>query len=194
MRLWGRIYGTQKDYYVAEGEKESAAAGDLPPDVEPRGTGVNKYAYWVTDSVTGEWVELPDATPTTIRLARQIKRMFTGNLEAEVIVNPHFTGKEKDLLRAQIARIVQLHSLVPKGLYKEAEDNEREIADVDEAERKFPTFEQLTDLDTWCHLAPNVLKVQLFECSNLLYSADERLIFSLSLPRKSHLATVLRPL
>jgi len=149
-----------KDYYVAEGEKEAAAGGAEPPaDQEPRGTGVNKYAYWVTDSVTGDWTELPDATPTTIRLARQIKRMFTGNLDAEVVSNPSFVGKEKELLRAQIARMTLATTLVPKGLFKKVEDNEREIADAPEEEKKMPSFEQLTQLDTWCHYTQSVLKV-----------------------------------
>ncbi len=159
VRLWGKVYGIQKDYYVAEGEKEAAAAGELPPEVEPRGTGVNKYVYWVTDSVTGEWTELPDATPATIKLARQLNKCFTGKVDADVITNPHFVGKEKELLRAQIARISQTISLVPKGLFKKAEDNEREIAEVPEEEKKMPTFEQLTHLENWCHLAPNILNV-----------------------------------
>lgn len=131
----------------------------MPPEIEPRGTGVNKYAYWVADSVTSDWIDLPDATPNTIKLARQLKRAFTGNVDAEVITNPHFVGKEKELLRAQIARITQALSIVPKGLYKKAEDNEREIADVPDEERKMPTFEQLAKLENWVHLAPNILKV-----------------------------------
>ncbi len=159
--------------------------------MEARGTGVNKYAYWVTDSVTGEWVELPDATPTTIRLARQIKRMFTGNLDAEVVVNPHFAGKEKDLLRAQIARITQLHSFVPKGLYKKAEDNEHEIAEAPEEEKKMPTFDQLAHLDSWCHFAPNILKVRI-ETLTLSISAGEPRICSLSHPRRSRQGTLPR--
>ena len=45
MRLWGKIRGTERDYYVAEGKVE-AAEGDggeaqLAEDAEARGTGVN---------------------------------------------------------------------------------------------------------------------------------------------------------
>jgi len=122
---------------------------------------VNKFAYWVTDSVTGEWTELPDATPDAISLSRQIKRLFTGNLDAEVVSNPFFKGKEKDLLRAQIARITMTTTLVPKGLYIKAEGNEREVAEAtaEEGKKLMPNFEQLMQLDYWCHSTPNILKV-----------------------------------
>ena len=33
-------------------------------------------------------------------LARRIKYIFTGDLEREVITNPNFGGKEKELLKA----------------------------------------------------------------------------------------------
>jgi radial spoke head protein 4A len=64
-----------------------------------------------------------------------VKRLFTGEVEAEVITNPHFTGKEKDLLRAQIARITQTIDIVPNGYFRIQEDSEREIIDVPEEER-----------------------------------------------------------
>jgi hypothetical protein len=38
----------------------------LAANVEPRGPGVNKYAYFATNNLLGEWVELPVATPETI--------------------------------------------------------------------------------------------------------------------------------
>ena len=157
------MFGTLKDYYIAEGDKEAAAAGGGEPaaDLEARGSpGVNRYTYWATDSVTGDWVELPDATPVAIRLARQIKMILTGNLDAEVISNPFFPGKEKDLLRAQIARISQATTLIPKGLYKKVEDNDKEIVEAAEEEKKMPTFDQLAKLDFWCHYTPNILKVR----------------------------------
>lgn len=162
LRLWGKINGIQKDYYIAEGEKEAAAGGPEQTEfIEPRGNanGVNKFAYWVTDSVTGKWIELPDITPPAILLARQIKHIFTGNLEADVITNPFFPWKEKVLLRAQIARITQSTTLTPDGLWKKQEDNVREIAERSEEEKKFPTFEKLTKLDSWCHYVPAILQV-----------------------------------
>lgn len=157
VHLWGKIHGINKDYYVAEGEKEGGP--EVPPEVEARGTGVNKNVYWVTDSVMSEWIELPDALPNTIILSKQIKKLLTGDPEAKVVTNPHFEGKEKDLLRAQIARISQLISIVPKGYFKKQEDSEREIIEVPEEEKKNLTFEELTQLDNWCHLLPNILDV-----------------------------------
>ena len=161
LRLWGKIYGTEADYYVAEGEKEAAAgSAEPPPDVEPRGSGVNRCAYWVTNSVVGEWIELPDATPATIRVARQLRHIFTGRPNAEVICNPFFSGKEKELLRAQIARISQATTIEQRGLHKRQEENDKEIIDVPEEEKKQLAFEQLISLDSWCHLTPNILKVR----------------------------------
>lgn len=64
LRFWGKIYGTQADYYIAEG---SGGAGeeseDLPEDFERKGTGVNANTYWATTDLHGEWTELPDINP-----------------------------------------------------------------------------------------------------------------------------------
>lgn len=66
LRLWGKIRGTQKDYYVVEGtlaggEEEGGAGGE--EGMEARGTGVNKYVYWVTNSPIDAWKMLPDLKP-----------------------------------------------------------------------------------------------------------------------------------
>lgn len=59
MRLWGLIKGTQRNYYVAEGEK--ALEGDPVPDIEERGKeGTNQYVYWVCNSPLSDWTQLPD--------------------------------------------------------------------------------------------------------------------------------------
>lgn len=43
IRLWGKIFGSKKDYYIAEGIAEGGADdAELPAIVEPKGTGVNK--------------------------------------------------------------------------------------------------------------------------------------------------------
>jgi len=51
-----------------------------------------------------------------------IKHVFTGNLNANVNVNPTFNGKERHLLRATLARIFHATALVPKGLLAEDEE------------------------------------------------------------------------
>ena len=73
MRLWGKIRGTDKDYYVAEGKLEATEGGEggegggaLAADAEARGTGVNVFVYWVTNSSMCEadaWTQLPDLNP-----------------------------------------------------------------------------------------------------------------------------------
>jgi len=42
--------------------------------------------------------------------------MLTGDLNRRLVTNPAFNGREKEYLRAQIARIVHSTTLVPDGL------------------------------------------------------------------------------
>lgn len=54
LRLWGKIIGTEKDYYVAEGLADGGEdPGELTPDTEVKGVGVNKWNYWVSTCLTG---------------------------------------------------------------------------------------------------------------------------------------------
>jgi len=78
VRLWGKIRGSEKDYYVLEGTvgtgggEEGGEEGGAPvvEGMEARGSGVNKYAYWVTNSPLDAWVILPDLKPQDIINAR----------------------------------------------------------------------------------------------------------------------------
>jgi len=83
LRLWGKIRGTQKDYYIAEGTLEGGAAedGEQVEGFEARGTGVNKFVYWATNSPMDSWTQLPDLKPIDIINARSIKYCFSGNLD-----------------------------------------------------------------------------------------------------------------
>ena len=83
--------------------------------MEEKGTGVNRFTYYVTTDVFSAWTKLPDLAPRHIAAARQLKVLFTGNLEREIISNPFFHGQEKHYLRAQIARISHSTALVPVG-------------------------------------------------------------------------------
>jgi len=54
LRLWGKILGSEKDYYVveADGVEASGEGGEEDPEAanaEPRGTGVNKFSYFVAN-------------------------------------------------------------------------------------------------------------------------------------------------
>lgn len=108
IRLWGKIKASQADYYVVEGIYEAAGDDDgvaLPEDMEPKGSGVNKFTYWATNSPLAPWTQLPDLKPSDIINARSIRHIFTGHLENNIYTNPFYFEKEKVYLRAQIARI-----------------------------------------------------------------------------------------
>ena len=128
MRFFGKILGTEKDYYViecdGEVEEDEAGAGDGDGDGEPdpklegKGTGVNRYQYWVSTDSLSEWTKLPELKYSELIAARQIKVLLTGNLERKIFTNPFFFGQEKHYLRAQISRITHSTTLYPKGLYR----------------------------------------------------------------------------
>ena len=68
LRVWGKIRGTKKDYYIVEGQlaagEEGEGGGAVEVEgMEPRGSGINKNVYWVTNSPLSEWTILPDLKP-----------------------------------------------------------------------------------------------------------------------------------
>lgn len=114
LRFWGKIFGTQADYYVAEGRVSDEFADAIPDKTyEPAGVGVNRMTYWVTNSgilftlvykfqyvrffglVLEDWKQLPLISPAQVAAARQIKHYFTGNLNAKLNTYPAFPGLEK---------------------------------------------------------------------------------------------------
>ncbi len=155
IRFFGKINGTEKDYYVAEGSLDAGEEeGEKPASQEPRGQGVNKNVYWVTDSLLEKWIKLPDLSPNDIKASRQIKVLLSGDLERPIFTNPFFFGKEKHYLRAQIARIVHATTIVPKGLYKVNEENKREIEDFvpeEGQEIPVPSVQGLGLPENWVH-------------------------------------------
>lgn len=59
LKLWGKIKGTEKDYFVVEGTLdagEPAEGEEVPAGFETRGTGVNKFVYFVCNGPLEEWV------------------------------------------------------------------------------------------------------------------------------------------
>lgn len=64
-----------------EAEGDNGEEVEKPADFEPRGSGVNKYVYWVTDNVLNKWTKLPDLLTSDINASREIKVTFTGDLE-----------------------------------------------------------------------------------------------------------------
>mmetsp|Transcript_7086 Transcript_7086/g.12959 ORF Transcript_7086/g.12959 Transcript_7086/m.12959 type:complete len:468 (-) Transcript_7086:31-1434(-) len=158
LRFWGKILTREKDYYVAEGQLPFIVHEDIarPRDFEPRGTGVNSLTYWVSDSAFQEWTELPDVTPDQLRVSRLIKKILTGRLDAEVKSYPPFPGKERHLLRAQIARITHANVLMPKGLLRTNEEDTNKI----EYEEEFamPGTEDMLSPESWVHLHAAILQ------------------------------------
>lgn len=174
MKFWGKIHGTKQDYYIAEGvlegedeAPEGEEEAEKPKDFEPRGTGVNKFTYWVTHNpVKGEWTKLPDISPDEIKSSRLIKVQFSGDLDREIYTNPFFFGNEKLYLRAQIARISHSTTLAARGVWKVGEPEEegvpsREIEEnvPEDAEAPvWPSTKEMANPDFWVHYQPQILK------------------------------------
>ncbi len=59
LRVWGKILGREKDYWIAEGIADGGEEGEVLPNVEPRGQYVNKFTYYVSNDLLEDWVELP---------------------------------------------------------------------------------------------------------------------------------------
>lgn len=56
LRFMGKIYGTQKDYWLATGSLSAAEETSSDKTVEKRGDGVNKSVFWVTDNLLNDWI------------------------------------------------------------------------------------------------------------------------------------------
>ena len=155
------------DYYVAEAfEAKNLPEDTRPEGGEPRGSGVNEYAYFVANKAMGPWVCLPDLDPSDLAAAKQIKVSFTGNLEREIVTNPYYFRQEKHYLRAQIARIHHATKLVPFGRHKITEREEKSELPFDvepnqpedpEQPIPTPTAEQMCQKKNWVHYSKNIL-------------------------------------
>jgi radial spoke head protein 4A len=133
--FWGKIFGREKDYIIAqctyrEGEApvpeeepevapeepveeeegdvkpKSAFVAPKPLPVEEYGTGVNKYAYFVCNRPGEPWVALPLATPAAIVASRKITKLLTGNLNTPVMSHPPFSKVGKDACEADLLRAI----------------------------------------------------------------------------------------
>jgi hypothetical protein len=92
LTFFGKIYGTEKDYYIVEAtEIDPPENFNYDNDMEKRKEdGVNKNVFYVTNDLFEKWVELPDVKPSQIRASRLIKYTFTGNLDNPICSNPTF--------------------------------------------------------------------------------------------------------
>ena len=137
-RLFGKVLGSGADYYVAEVKyaappEPEEGAPEPPPDAEEAGAGANAFSYLVsTDPTSGAWDALPNVTPAQIVAAGGIRKMVTGDLAADVRCFPPFPGKEREYLRAMIARVVHDTTLVPAGKYAGEEEDPNSVSLVEE--------------------------------------------------------------
>lgn len=163
VRLWGKLLGTQQDYWVAEGrleevpedaeEIEDGAKDSSGNVIEPFGTGLNKFTYWVANAPGGKWTQLPLVKPAQVLAIRTTRRYLTGDPAAPVAGHPPFPGREAEYVRALIAVISAATVLSPAGVYKQEE--EEEAFDVVLNEDEEAPFEpvDLTDASNWVHHA-----------------------------------------
>uniref|UniRef100_A0A8B9JYE5 Radial spoke head component 4A n=1 Tax=Astyanax mexicanus TaxID=7994 RepID=A0A8B9JYE5_ASTMX len=194
-RFWGKILGREANYIVAEvecrdeeeeqaeetqkDEEEEEARdedeNDLlpkstykpPPSVpmEARSSGTNKFSYFVCREPGLPWVRLPDVTPAQIVVARQIRKLFTGHLDAPIITYPPFPGNEANYLRAQIARISAGTQVSPLGFYVFEEEEEEEAEEgardnfIENPEFEgIPVPDMVESLSTWVHHVQHINK------------------------------------
>jgi len=165
IRLWGKILGSEADYYVAEAYKEGEVgeADDANPDAEVGGSGANKYTYFVTnDLVSQEWTKLPNVKPSEIVAARRIKKIMSGITTAKVVSHPPFPGTEEVLLRAQIARISSDVTLMFKDQLKRETGNFGDDDATEPAPNEefvMPTASELMTPQGWQHSEPHILQI-----------------------------------
>ncbi|KAM4628680.1 radial spoke head protein 4 homolog A isoform 2-T2 [Polymixia lowei] len=138
-----------------------------PPVVpkEANRTGVNKFGYYVCKEPGLPWVKLPLVSPAQINAARQIRKFFTGQLDAPIVSYPSFPGNEANYLRAQIARISAGTQVSPLGFYQfgEEEGDEEDEAPRDSYERNpdfegIPVPEMAESLSNWVHHVQHILQ------------------------------------
>lgn len=163
IRFFGKIFGTQKDYYVCEAKMKDVEkeAIDRETKKEVAGKGANEMTYWVANSPEGTWSRLPDVLPEQIITSRLMRRYLTGDLRAPVKGNVRFPWGEASLLRSQIARISAASTVSPKGFYTVEEGDEEEgIPDkmLEDPEYEAPGVEELLEAENWCHHRAHLLK------------------------------------
>ena len=155
LQLVGKIQGQNKDYWITSGVLLEPEESGRPANMEKRCEGVNQLVYWVTDNLLNDWIQLPDCQPEHIVAARKIKVFLTGDLNADVNSNPAFPGKERHLLRAQIARIFAATTIAPAGAY--VVDDETQKMKFAGADWTIPSTEELQKLESWQHINMNIL-------------------------------------
>merc|ERR1719181_1968775 len=122
VRFFGKVLGTEGDYYVAEctgytppePEEGAEPPPEPPADAEAAGEpGCNAFTYFVASDPASEWTVLPNVTPAEIVASKLIRKFLTGKLDAPVRAYPPYPGDEKVYLRSLLALISAATTLVP---------------------------------------------------------------------------------
>lgn len=159
LRLWGKILGSEKDYYVveADGVEPSGEGGEEDPEqanAEPRGTGVNKFSYFVANDGNLDCHFLNNfltvsqllATGLNFLISLPTISLWPERLDISLLVilkpisSPILSSLEKkntmykilekiflnpiSQLKAQIVRISYTTGIAPKGLWKLTEEED----------------------------------------------------------------------
>jgi radial spoke head protein 4A len=161
-RFFGKILGTQKDYYIAEAKLAEYPKEDTDPQTkrEPIGTGANTYVYFATNAPEQKWTRLPNVLPEQIVTSRLMRRYFSGVLSAPVLGYPRFPWPEACYLRAQIARIASATVVSPKGFYTMVPAEDEDAPEVMAEDEEFEALdaEALKEAENWCHHVGHLLK------------------------------------
>jgi len=164
IRFWGKILGTDADYYVAEATGgEPGAVDEENPDDEPAGAGVNKFTYFVAnDLALQQWSKLPAIKAKEIVASRRIKKLMSGKTSSKVVTHPPFPGAEEVLLRAQIARISADVTLMFRDRMKRDPEEgvfpENTAEPADNEEFAMPAVSVLMTPQGWQHSEPHILQ------------------------------------
>lgn len=156
LRFWGKIYGVDADYFIIQGSLKNYSQTNPKPYVESRGNeGLNKYTFWVSNSLLEGWTELPDVTAEQITECRKFKYHFSGNLSAKVKGFNNFPGREAHLLKCQILRIMHSSCIVPEGYLRASDKYQEELAgkitEFADGEYQVGSFEDMKTEDKWTH-------------------------------------------
>jgi len=149
VRFFGKILGTQADYYVIEVLPKTPTVKEPTPEMEGS-EGANKLVYYVAPSPAAAFVALPPLKASHVVASMTRKRFLTGNLDAHVPGHPPFKGTEKDFLHAIIARVSGETNVCIDGFYERDEETEKIV----KAEEFEPVeVETLREgVEGWTHL------------------------------------------
>lgn len=183
--FWGKIFTSSLDYFILKVKvepKDEEEEAEITEDHEIEGTGINTNLFYVSTNLLDfkSWTKLPLITSKQMRQSREMKYIFSGDLEKIIVSSPVFDGLEKHLLKAQIVRIENGTSLIPKGVFVIKKEDEEEEIDLTsfleiekEEEPKKKNLDFFWDLNNWVHFSPNILMQGRIIHQELKYPEDD---------------------